>query len=504
MSGAKRTGINTAFNIATRLWSLVSIFLFVPLYIILLGESAYGLVSVFSTLQATLNILGLGLANTLGREFATGEFCEENNSRKIKLLKSTEILYVAIGFIIFIICFAFSDFIANDWLNIENLDPKLVSTVITLMGVSIALQLVGHLYSGCLLGLEHQVLANSYCISWSALKSIGSLLIIWLISPNLILFYAWHIVTDILYIIALRISIRKKCPCKAKWRFSDFGNLKSIWQYTLGILIISITSLFNRQLDKLIISNQLSLTDVGAYNVATTLGSLTSVFPSAVYTAIFPKFTAYASLGQTHVLKESFVKFNKLVNIVLMCMGCFIAVYAVPLIHVWTGSIVYKEILGITGTLVVLAVMFSEIQEIPYALALAHGNTRINVLIGVSFLPIVLFSTLIGVGRWGLIGAGAVYLIMMFLQSVLFLLLVCRKYMKDSALKIVIMDMALPFLTSFLSALLSYLLVVKITQNSWLQVALAIGFGAITLMLSLIIFMKKDVKYFLRRKINNG
>jgi sporulation protein YlmC with PRC-barrel domain len=42
---------------------------------------------------------------------------------------------------------------------------------------------------GCLLGLEHQVMANGYTIGWSAIKSIGSLIIIAVVKPDLVLFY---------------------------------------------------------------------------------------------------------------------------------------------------------------------------------------------------------------------------------------------------------------------------------------------------------------------------
>ena len=157
----KKVTANTISNIATKLWSLISIYLFIPLYIKILGEAAYGLVSIFSTLQATLNILGIGLANTLGREFATGETTVENNTKRYKLLKSTELIYFFISFLIVAICFLGSDFIANDWLNIENLDNALVTRIIFLMGISIAFQLLAHLYSGCLLGMQHQVLSNS-------------------------------------------------------------------------------------------------------------------------------------------------------------------------------------------------------------------------------------------------------------------------------------------------------------------------------------------------------
>ena len=490
----KKVGANMMSNIVAKLWSMVSIYLFIPLYINILGEAAYGLVSIFATLQATLSLLGLGLANTLGREFATGDDGEENRDRKYKLLRSVELIYLGIGIIISLLCIFGSDFIANDWLNIENLEPVLVSRVISLMGISIALQLIAHMYSGCLLGMEHQVLANVFCIVWSALKSIGSLLIIWLIEPNLTYFYGWNVFIDLIYVLTLRVWIRIKCPSKAKWKISDLSNLKQIWRYTLGILVISFISLINRQFDKLIISKYLSLTDVGAYNVANTLGSITAIIPSAIYTTMFPKFTNYATTGKTEILQREFIKINKLVNLVLMCMGAYISVYALQLIYVWTGSQVYQSALGMTGAIVVLAVMFSEIQEIPYALALSNGNTRLNVFVGLIFLPFVLIITLFSVKFYGLVGAGVVYLIMMLGQSILYQVLICKKYVPGKALKVLLLDTLLPFVISFVVAVLTSLIVAKITTNALLQSLSAVLFGIITLALLYLIFIKNRGK----------
>ena len=189
----KSLGKNSLSNVATKLWSMVSIYIFIPLYIKILGEASYGLVSFFATMQTALNILGLGLSNTLRREFAVGERLEDNSIRKYKLLRDVELIYFAIGIFIFLICFFCSGYISERWLNIENLDGAMVSSVLVLMGTSIALQMIANLYAGCLFGLDYQVYANTLCIIWSIAKSVGALLIISFVSPNLILFYTWHV-----------------------------------------------------------------------------------------------------------------------------------------------------------------------------------------------------------------------------------------------------------------------------------------------------------------------
>lgn len=488
-------GINTISNIATKLWSMVSIYLFIPLYIKYLGETSYGLVSFFATLQTALNVLGLGLANTLRREFASGNDTSENAIRKYKLLRSVENVYFVISTCIFLICVFGSRAISEKWLNIESLDPQFVAIVISLMGCSIALQLIANLYAGCLFGLDYQVLANIVCIIWSAAKSIGALMII-MISPNLIMFYSWHILTDMVYLLILRIfTIRKlNLRIKTRWKISDFANMKAIWKYTCGILFISFIALVNKQLDKVIISKHFTLTELGSYNVATTLGSLSTIVPTAMYTTVFPRFTNYATTNNAYKLEKEFLQINKIVGLVLSAMGAYIAVYALPLIRVWTGSDSYISILGSVGTFVVLAVAITEYQEIPYALSLADGHTKYNILIGMVFIPIVFVSTYYGIVNFGLLGAGIVYLVMMLLQTLTYEFLVYRRYLTVNPFSLIWADTVFPLSICLVVAEASKLFIERATSSPILETLFALFMGGVTLVILLYVFANKEVK----------
>lgn len=488
-------GLNTISNVAVKLWSIISTYIFIPFYIDILGEESYGLVSFFATLQSALNLLGIGLSNTLRREFASGDNCFQNNERKYKLLRSVETIYWGIGIIISALCIFGSDFITNKWLNVESLDSQLVSKVIALMGVSIALQLIANLYSGCLYGMEYQVIANLYCVAWSAAKSVGALCIIYFYLPDLKLFYLWHIITDIIYLLIIRITVSVKIGAnnhKYKWSLKNMSNLESIWKYTFGILIISFISLINRQLDKMIISKYLSMTELGAYNIATILGNLSSIIPAAVYTSVFPKFTSMATTGRHKELHDYFIKINRAVNIVLSCMGAFISVYSLQLIHIWTKSDIYVQTLGIVSLLVVMAVTLIEYQEIPYALVLAYGNTKINVTVGIASLPIVIISTYLCILNYGLLGAGLVYVFTMALQTVLYQYIVCKKYAKDSIISVIVRDTLIPLCLCYIIAHSSKLLIELFVKSEITEVIFAVILGGITLISLIFIYFKKS------------
>lgn len=487
--------LNTVSNLFSRLWSMLAIYIFIPFYINELGESAYGLVSFFATLQSTLNVLGLGLANTLRREFAAGADNELNSIRKYKLLRSVELLYFGIGIVIVLICSLGSDFISNNWLNIEQLNPNMVSTVIMLMGISIALQLIANLYAGCLFGLEYQVQANMLCVMWSLGKNVGALGVLVLIQPDLRLFYSWHIITDILYLILLRVSVKKRIriESRGKWKMHDLQNLSTIWKYTVGILFISLVALVNRQLDKVIISKFLSLTELGAYNAATTLGNLTSIVPAAVYTAIFPRFTKAVTTGNREQLIGEFKLTNRIVNIFTSCMIAFIGMFSVPLVRVWTGSEIYAGLLYFVGGLVVFAAGMTELQQIPYSLALAHGNTKINVFVGGIFIPIVAITTVLGIKNNGLVGAGMVYAITAFAQTFVYVFLVYQKYVENPPILYIIKDTIIPLLVALVMAFFCKSIIGEFIKSFILQCALGVISGGVSLIFMFLIFARKDV-----------
>lgn len=495
----RRLGANTLSNIISKLWSTIAIYLFVPLYIKYLGETAYGLVSFFATLQAAMNLLGLGLSNTLRREFAVGEADDlECGTRKYKLLRSTEFIYSLLGILIFALCALGSRTIASKWLNIESLDENLVSTVISLMGLSIALQFVANLYAGCLFGLELQVRANLYCIAWSAFKSITSLLVIIFIKPDLVLFYSCHIVSDVLYLVVLRVSVLRHLNYSKseKWTLNDISCIKSIWKYAAGLLLISFVALINKQLDKMIISKYLSLTELGAYNVATTLGGLTTIMPAAIYTSVFPRFTSKATTeGNQKALTQEFLVINKITSIFVSCIGAYIAAFAIPLIYIWTHSEIYTDTLISVGPIVVLAIAVIEYQEISYALALAHGNTKTNVMVGVTFIPVVALSTWAGIKYYGLMGAAVVYITAMSFQTLVYQYLVLKKYISIHPMGIIFRDTIIPLLLALMLAFLSHRLILKLTGSYILQVLLAIIFGAIALIVEFVVLARSEMKF---------
>jgi len=272
------------------MWTALISLVFVPVFIDVMGEEAYGIVTFFAVMQSVLNIMGVGLQRTLRREFAkAGDDTNKINIDKYKVFRSSEFLYFIVMLVIFCLCYFGAEFIADKWLSYESLNSADVANVIVLMGISIGLQLLANLYAGGIYGLDLQGLANGLQMVWMTLKNAGVIPVIVLTKGSVLFFYIWMVFVDVIYCIILRIILIRKIPTTSTktWNIYDLSVLKGIWKYAGGLFLISIGTALSTQLDKIIMSKNLSVVDCGAYNSAFHLGSFSAYIPTIIGTAIF-------------------------------------------------------------------------------------------------------------------------------------------------------------------------------------------------------------------------
>lgn len=492
-----KTIANTIANMTSKIWSMVSIYIFVPLYIQYLGEEAYGLISFFATMQMALNLLGLGLSSTLRREFAlniNGGY--ETNLRKYKLLRSIEVFFIVIAILIAVSCCGGSHLIAEKWLDSSILGSGVVATTVGLMGVSIALQLLSQLYFGAMLGLAKQVQANGMNVIYAALKAVGSVVIIMFFYADIRAFYTWHIITDIVYVFLLRFILIRSISDKGrlKWKINEFWIIKDIWKYAIGLVIISLIAFVNKQLDRIVISKFMTLTELGAYNSCYTLGQIVTIISSAVATALFSEFAnEYSKNGLRKELQILYENSYKVVVIIASSIGAFVAVYSKTLLMFWTQSDAYVVIMEKGAGLIVIGTMVLAFQEIPYAFVLAQGNTTINRKMGLYFLMPFIVSMYFGVKRYGVLGAAIVYFSYMVIQTSIYIYIIYAKYCVGNIFKWIFSDTILPTGAAFFFAFGSQHLARLMELNGIIEVLFAVITGGIALCVLVFIFDKKVI-----------
>lgn len=439
---------NIVANIVNKAWGFISVLAFTPLYLKLLGVEAYGLIGFYSTLLAMLAFADMGFTATLTREIA--RFDKNKKDEKLyilNLLRSYELLYMLISLFISISIWFLTPFIVNNWLNLSpEFNHQQALYAIRLMGIALALQLPSDLFFGGLMGLQQQVKANLIQISWGVFRAVGAVFVMYLVSPTIIVFAFWQLISNILYCIVIRFCLWKRLSqSKDKGSF-DKQVFKNTWKYSLSMMFMSIISMCLTQSDKLMVSKMLPLKEFSYYCLAVSMASIPLVIANPVANAVFPKITGLIAAKDIKEMKCIYLKFTALVSVLVMTTALVLIIYSEEFIYAWTGSKIIAQYSYKIAIFLIIGQLLQSITVIPYYTALAFGNVKINLRVGVISMIFLLPLLVFMVNRYGTIGGGMAWAITNIVVTPIYMFFLHRKFLKDIMLTWLIRSIAIPFI----------------------------------------------------------
>lgn len=439
---------NVIANFAGRGVSAASIYVFIPLYLRFLGIEAYGVVGFFAVLQGVFAFADIGLTATLSREMARLSAREDTGQEMRDLLRTVEVVYwmAALGAALLVV--AGAGVIADQWLNARTLDRERLVTAVRLMGVVLALQLPAGLYLGGILGRERQVLANAIQAAWSLVRGSGAALVLWLVSPTLEAFFAWQIAVTACYVAAVRFALARVLPpASAAPRF-DISLLHQVWRYAAGMTAMALLSAALTQTDRLVISKMLSLEQFGYYVLAASLAQVPVILVGPVASAIFPRLTALAAIGDRHAVSELYHRACQVAAVVVLPIGLTVTLFSHELTEAWTGSpTTAQHIAGVTTILCSGSTLLA-LLIIPYNLALAYGWTSLNVTLSLASVVVIVPLLIVLVNAFGLLGGGIAWLCLNAAVTPPFIYLLHRRLLPAEVRRWYLRDVGRPLLGS--------------------------------------------------------
>jgi hypothetical protein len=198
----RRVAVNLIANYGGKLWSIASIYLFVPLYIKYLGVDAYGIIAFHSALLGLIFVADAGMSTAFAREVAKHNL---ERSELATLLRSLELVYLVI-FLAGTVGIS-SEWIASNWLKSHgDLSASLISTCIILMGCLASIQVSMSLYNGGLMGSDRHAVANGFQIGFSMARS-GLVILPLYFWPNLLTYFSWQLVISAIFLAWMRQTV---------------------------------------------------------------------------------------------------------------------------------------------------------------------------------------------------------------------------------------------------------------------------------------------------------
>ena len=446
---------NTIANYISLSFGTLATLMVVPFYINTLGTEVYGLIGFFSVVQVWLSLLDMGFSPTLARQAARVRAGRERDIFP-DILRSFEWIFALISLAISGVSLLISDWISSYWLQVETLLPSEVAYCVSLMGIIIAVRFFSSLYRSGINGLEDQVWLSGATVLFVALRTLVSIPFILLVSDAPSHFFEYQLFVSILEFIALRLRLYALLSCwmnLSKCRFS-YASIRRLLPFSLSLAYSTAVWIAVMQVDKLILSKYLPLSEYGYYTVVVLLSNgILQIFTPPMQ-AFLPRITALVSQGKDQEMIRLYRNMTQLITLVVVCSAFIMAIYAKPLIYAWTGneqaaqwgeSVLFWYALG--NAIAALSAFQYNIQN-------AYGDLKLHVkgatLSVILQLPVMVYATV----YHGALGAAFAWFSFRLIWFFFWIPMVHRKFIPGVHVKWLLIDILPIVVLSLLSVLI--------------------------------------------------
>ncbi len=488
---------NVLANLGGNIWSAILSIVFVPLYLKYIGSEGYGLIGIFASVQVIMYLLDSGLSTTLNRELARLSVLEGTQHKMGDLVRTLEVVYWILACSIGAIAFFASPFLAYHWVQPKSLSPETVVTCFRLLSITLIFQFPIGFYNGGLLGLQLHVHLNVLRAVFNTIRGFGAVIILIFFSHSVIIFFSWFLFVAILNASVLFASLWKALPKSPHSEAPSLkrSELKSVWRFTTGIGATTITAILLTQLDKIILSKTLSLSEFGYYSMAVTLGMTLAQITGPVTQSFFPRLTALVSSKENVSLRKTFHQGCQLVCVLTIPCAIMLIVFSKQLLIIWTNDPTVVINTWLAVSLYTIGTALNGLMSIPYMLTIAFNWTRLglyqNIVLLFIMIPVTIFASM----RFGAAGGAASWALTNFLYILFSPGIICRRIMPGETFYWYWSDTIKPMLAALFVIALAYFFIPVNNFSRWPMLLVLILIGMISLIASL--FSAKDIKELL-------
>jgi len=390
--------------------------------------------------------LDMGLNATLNRELSRLSVADNSAQESRNLVRTFEVVYWGIGILIGIAVIILAPLLANYWINSTSISSETIEHALLIMGILLASQWPGSIYSGGLMGLQRQVVLNVIRSVSIMVQHFGAVLVLLFISPSILLFFLWQSFVALLTTIVLAIWLWKALPKSGHRSRFDKGLLVKNWRFASGMMGISLVTVILTQLDKIILSKMLTLEMFGYYMLALYVANTLRGLVIPIFSALFPKFTQLVASAENINLITLYHKSCQLMSVFVLPLTITIAIFAKEILALWLGGTMAAQNSHQILTLLIIGTALNALMIMPFALQLAYGWTKLafykNIVAIIFLVPLMVWMVQMYQG----IGAAWVWIILNFGYFIFEIPIMHRRLLKGEMGKWYRRDVILPIL----------------------------------------------------------
>ncbi|MFC5526636.1 lipopolysaccharide biosynthesis protein [Rhodanobacter ginsengisoli] len=397
---------NILANYAGQVWMALMGVVFIPLYIKVLGMEAFGLVGLMLSIQALSMLFDLGMGGVLNRELARRAHDSRAAHTLDDLVRTFEWLVWPIALMIVTAVWLASSPLANRWLHPEQLSRAATAHAIAIMGLAVALQWPSSFYANGLSGLERQPALNLINAGFATLRGAGVLAVLYWVSPTISAFMWWYAAMGACQSLVSAATLWRMLPTNPQRRAAFRAEeLRAAGRFAGGLVAIMALAVMLSQLDRIVISAMLPLAELGYFSLAMSIAAGMGRMIQPMFNALYPRYSRLVSLRQQESLTHLYHLSNQCLAVVAAAVAAVLIVFGRDVIYLWTGNPATAAKLALPLSILVAGTALNGLMNLPYALQLAHGWTRLAVGANLVALALGIPFCIWAVAHHGIVGA---------------------------------------------------------------------------------------------------
>jgi len=330
-----RVFINTVSNFTALVCQLAVSFFMAPFLVHRLGDSAYGLWAIVTSIFGYMGLLDFGLSASLVRHVASYD-SDEKRHLMGTLLSSALLFYASAGLLGTVIGVSLGLF-GMGVFNIPESVMGQARVVMVIMGVSLLLVLPGYVFTGLLGGLRLYYKTRSVGIAWLGIKT-AAIVVAIRSGKGLVWLAIITVATEWLRFLTIYLLAKRHLQgITLRIRDATKQGVAELLSYglkvfaTLGVRTASYGS------DPVLVGIVLSARWVTFFSIPFTLINYLKSMLLSLTGALMPVFSNLESRNLHSDIRTRVVKYSRYLATIVLFSGLGVLILGTPFIAVWMG-----------------------------------------------------------------------------------------------------------------------------------------------------------------------
>jgi O-antigen/teichoic acid export membrane protein len=369
---------NIYHGVITRGLSAIITLVTLPFLLSYIGVADYSWIGIFTTIASAIYLFDFGLTSLITKEIAQERIISHEKTKTI--IASQEVVYLTIGFSLFLILFLFSDWIAAHWLyNGGNFLQS--SNKFKILVLALVVQWPHSFYTGALFGLGKQTLSNYTQLFIAVIKNIGVLFLFQHFTPSIELFFYWHIAISLLTLIVQKILIYQKVPYINSFQYFSWTYIQQLSKLALGISLISFFAFVYGDLNNFLLMRWLNKIEFGHYSILFNIITAYIMYCATVKSAFFPAISKIVKSIHISTVQRQYIHHLAFISYTLTPFSIYILVFRKEFLDIWIQDGVIASQLNSSFFWIILGSLCNALMIIPWVYLIAQSKTKLLIII---------------------------------------------------------------------------------------------------------------------------